>query len=144
MAKLVMNPALRPSGVEFCKGALGTKLSSNGYTSSAPANLPSTPKISFPTVSCSESRGRRQRRAAIAVGKEAKEGQVDEVVQNGSNNGAANRAATGTSKIRDAILEKPKTSSAYDYSHLPGPRSIHNYMEQVWTAASSIPSFHKN
>jgi hypothetical protein len=57
---------------------------------------------------------------------------VDEEVQSGTSHGAANGAAAGASKIRDAILEKPRSSSVYDYSDPPGPRSVHNYMEQVW------------
>ncbi|KAG0621272.1 hypothetical protein M758_3G006800 [Ceratodon purpureus] len=131
MAKLVMNPVLTSSGVELSKRFLGTKLSPNGNTSSASASPPDTPKISYPSISCSETRGRRQRRAAVAVEKETKVGQVDEEVQNGSRNGAANGAAAGASKIRDTILEKPNNFSVYDYSDPPGPRSVHNYMEQV-------------
>ena len=139
MAKLLMNPAWASSGGELCKGLLGTKLSPNGNTSCAAANSPNARKISYPSISCSETRGRRHRRAALAVEEETKVGQGD---KNGSSNGAANGAATAAAKIREST--KLKKSSVYDYSDPAGPRSVYNYMEQVWMAATLLSSFHRN
>lgn len=76
------------------------------------------------------------RPAAVAVdSRETKVGQSDQEVQSGSGSGfAADGAASGAAKIRDSVFQELRNVSVYDYSNSPGPRSVHNYMEQVWTA----------
>lgn len=138
-----MNPALTSSGVELSKGFLGTKLSSKsrpyapyGYS----AKISDTRKH-YPSISCSG--GAPGRGAAVAVGKETKVGKVDVEEPNGSSNGAAaaNGAANRASQIRDTILQEPKIS-VYDLDP-PGPRSVHDYMEQVCTTVNFLSPFPK-
>lgn len=139
-----MNPAVTAPGVELSKGFLGRKVSPNGGPHSSTIRSGSakgftTPR-KHPSISCSDARGRRMRPAAVAVNKETKLGKVDQEVQNGSANGAAAKgAATGAARIRDTILQEPKNVSVYDYSHPPGPPSVHNYMEQVWPVTLISP-----
>ncbi|KAG0599609.1 hypothetical protein M758_12G165200 [Ceratodon purpureus] len=132
-----MNSALTSSGVELSKGFLGTKVLSNGGPHSSnirsgSAKAFTTPR-NYPSISCSNARGRRLRPAAVAVEKETKVGNLDQEVQNGSANGTAtaNGAANGAANIRDTILQEPKNVSVYDYPDPAGPRSVHNYMELV-------------
>lgn len=130
-----MNSALTSSGVELSKGFLGLKVSSNGGThfNKLRAGSPTiyNTRVTYESISCSDSRGRRLRPAAVAVEKETKVGQSDEEVQSGSGNGVAYRAASSAAKIRDTVFQDPRNVSVYDYSKPPGPRSVHNYMEQV-------------
>lgn len=136
-----MNSALTSSGVELSKGFLGLKVSSNGGThfNKLRAGSPTiyNTRVTYESISCSDSRGRRLRPAAVAVEKETKVGQSDEEVQSGSGNGVAYRAASSAAKIRDTVFQDPRNVSVYDYSKPPGPRSVHNYMEQVWSATLS-------
>jgi len=126
-----MNSTLISSGVELSNGFLGIKFSSNGQIHLSKLRAGSASSYNTPvnhsSISCSNSRGRHLRAAAVASEKETKLGQLDQEVQSRSGNGAA----TGPAKIRDTIFQDSRNVSGHNYSNPPGPGSVHDYMEQV-------------